>query len=193
MRYVVPQLEAMVRAHSLFAWHLRTEGVILEDLTGQLEAILAAHKGPDPQATLERVRSLASVLDVHEDHLNSAPGLGRVAAYLLRTAIYARSIEAGVCSFDLATASTVVDPSGELERRLVRLRARRVLGADDLKAARGWLASVAGPLRTNPYGSLEGLFVNEEETAPMVASLALTAMSNTTGELDYARWQMPVL
>lgn len=193
VRYTPAQLNAMVRARSLFAWHLRTEGVTLEDPTGQLNAILAAHEGPDPGATLKRVCELASVLDLGEEQLSSAPGLARVASYLLRTAVYARSIQTGVRSFDLATACRAVDPGGKLQRDVERLRASRRLDAADLEVAVQRLESLAGPLAKNLYASLEGLFINEEESAPMVASLALAAMSSTTKELDYAQWQMPVL
>jgi hypothetical protein len=182
--YTIDQLRSMARAGSLFAWHLRTEGIILEDSDRQLEDALAEHPGPATDRVLIRLRELSAILDVSRDDLDRyGARLSRLAKYLLRTAIYARSLETDEASFALDLAVKAAQAES-----ILPLLVRNASGAEPppLIEYRDALVKVLGaPLTPNLFGSLEALVVNRWETDRQLAVMAVHAMSDNSGELDY--------
>jgi predicted nucleotidyltransferase len=190
--YTLGQLRAMTQAGSLFAWHLRTEGVILDDPHGYLATVLEEHPGPATTEALHRVRELAAVLDVARTEFEiHGPRLLRVGRYLLRTAVYARSFAAGENSFSIrrAAAAACAQP-------LLPLLLRGDVSAEwcSLTWYRDALVEmVGGPLAPNQHGSLEALAVNAWEDDRQLAAIAVQALSGEAAELDYTMLPPPVL
>lgn len=183
--YTVDQLRAMSRSGSLFAWHLRTEGIVLNDSNHLLSAVLDEHPGPASDGTLRRVRQLAVVLDVPRREFDlHGPRILRTARYLLRSAIYARSLAAGETSFAIRSAAKAAGAEAYLP-----LVARDGAQVDwsSLESYRHALVHVLGaPLAANRYGSLEALAVNAWDADRQLATTAVQVLSNQSGELDYA-------
>jgi predicted nucleotidyltransferase len=182
--YTVGQLRSMTQAGSLFAWHLHTEGIILDDRNRELENVLSDHPGPATDRVIGRIRELSAILDVsRDDAAHHGPRLARLARYLLRTAMYARSLEAGEPSFALDRAATAAHVEV-----LLPLLARRPLDevVPSLNEYRDGLVELVGaPLAPNVFGTLEALIVNRWETDRQLAVIAVEAMSEDEGELDY--------
>lgn len=193
VRYMPLQISEMVAARSLFAWHLRTEGIYLEDEARALEQLLAAHPGPDPVQSLARVKELTSVLDISQEQFQGAPGITRVAKYLLRTTVYARAIDVGHHSFAIDGASAAVDPSGAVGRLLRRSNETPQTTWAEFIQVRDALRSLVGVLLPNEFGSLEALVVRASLTQPSLSALGLHALTSPTAELAYAASGMPVL
>ena len=190
--YTLDQLRSMTLAGSLFAWHLRTEGVVLEDLDGLLVSVLDEHPGPATDNALHRVRQLAAALDVSRREFDEhGPRILRVARYLLRTAVYARSCAAGETSFSSRRAAKA---AGAEEYLPLIGRTGVEVGWPTLTWYRDALVElVGGPLAANLYGSLEALAVNAWETDRQLAALAIQALSDASGELDYTTMPVPGL
>lgn len=192
--YVPSQLERMAAEASLFAWHLRTEGRTIRDENRVLGTILAAHPGPNIEATLERVRCLTAVLDLGSAEFERhQEGLRRVARFLLRTAVYARALQAGCETFATGIAAATVEPSGELLGLLDRLRSHTPNSWHDFQQGTLQLSKLVGGHEPNPYGSLEALVVRSEMESPAISALGLHILSDAAGELDYSDARMPVL
>jgi hypothetical protein len=60
-------------------------------------------------------------------------------------------------------------------------------------AYRGALAELIGPLKPNPYGSLEALAVRTWDNDRQLASLTIQTMSSRDGEIEYSTLPPPVL
>ncbi len=193
VRYLPTQIEAMVSARGLFAWHLKSEGVYLEDDQNVLRSLLEAHPGPNPQATLARVRELTAVLDISEKQFYVSPGIERVAKYLLRTAIYAQAIASGHHSFAVHAASATVDPTGSVGEMMRRPVAGSSVDWVKFLKMKQLLGDLVGGLRGNEFGSLDALVVRTSELNPPLSALALHALTNPTDEMAYAAIGMPVL
>lgn len=190
--YTLDQLRSLSQAGSLFAWHLRTEGIVLDDPERLLAAVFDEHPGPATDGALRRVRQLAAVLDLHRREFElHGPQVIRVARYLLRTAVYARSIAAGEMSFSIRTAARAA--AAEVFLPLI-VREGSEAGWSALTRYREALVQVAGaPLAVNPYGSLEALAVNAWDSDRQLATTAVQVLSKESGELDYAMIATPVL
>jgi hypothetical protein len=174
----------MAGAGSLFAWHLRTEGIVLDDPDHELQSVLEGHPGPATHRILARVRQLTAILDISRDDLERyGPRVSRLARYLLRTAIYARSLEAGEPSFAIQQAVRAAGVEMMLPL-LVRAPADDCLPT--LAAYTDALVRILGaPLAPNSFGSLEALAVNRWDVDRQLAVMTVQAMSDATGELDY--------
>jgi predicted nucleotidyltransferase len=190
--YTLDQLRSMSLAGSLFAWHLRTEGVVLDDPEQLLSAVLFEHPGPATERTLRRVRQLAAVLEVSRREFEQyGPRILRVARYLLRTAMYAQSLAAGETSFSIERAAKAAN--AEVHLSLV-IRAAVETTWSTLAWYRDALVELLdAPLATNRYGSLEALAINSWDTDRQLAAIAVQALSAEGGELDYGILPTPVL
>lgn len=190
--YTVGQLGEMCLTGSLFAWHLRTEGIVLDDPSGAVSEILRSGAGPNWERTLQRVLVLSQILDVNEEEFERyANRLIRTARYLLRTTVYARAIAAGGKSFSVEIATSEAGVP-----HLYRMFAR------DLALASSWatfneyrvaIRELLGPLMNNPYLSLEALAVNAWDLDRQLASLAIQTMMEKSGEIEYTSLPSPVL
>jgi hypothetical protein len=179
--YSAERLEAMCRTGSLFAWHLRTEGVPLRGRT-ELERILGLHPGPQTERARERIRRLGAILDVRSSE-EQFLGVIHVARFLLRTALYSRSIDVGEGSFSVFQAASAL---GRPEvAQLLALDS--VDDAGYLRQMRYEIESLIGaPLSPNVFGSLEALSVRTWTSDRELSLLAIQALTLEDGsELDY--------
>lgn len=194
VRYTPEQVAAMVAGGSIFAWHLRTEGIYLRDDGQVLEQLLGQHPGVHADQTIRRVQAMSAVLDVGAEEFSVyGRALTRMMRFLLRTAVYARAFDLGQQTFALATAAACVDPSGGLAGELEVLKTGEGVDWQVFRRCLDRLDDLAGPLRTNEFLSLEALVVRTELIEPDIHSLGLHVLSHVAGELDYATIGMPVL
>lgn len=190
--YTPRQLREMTEGGSLFAWHLRTEGIILGDPEGLVAQILSDHPGPATHYVLKRVCELAAVLDVQESEFDDyGTGLLRTGRYLLRSALYGRSLAAGETSFSVAAAAATL---GAQEYLPLLRRGDLQKEWPALASYKDAIARLAdSQLATNSFGSLEALAVNTWECDRALAVIAIQAMSTDGLEIDYATLPAPVL
>lgn len=190
--YTPAQLKQMATEGSLFAWHLRTEGVVLQDPDGLLERSLALHAGPAIGRSLERLADLSAILDLGRSEFELyANRANRTARYLARTAMYARALEAGGKSFNLQAAATSAG-----RPHLAQLLGRPSEGVMDWKtfvAYRSALSELIGPLRRNQFEALEALAVQSWGKDPHLAALAIQTLLPLDGEIAYSSLPPPVL
>ena len=172
---------------TLFGMHIRRDGVVISDTTGELRSLIQELQEPDPFQLLSRVRHFSAILDAGETELDiHLPGLCRLARYLLRTAIYSLALAEGRPCFSVRElAERFADPD------LVTL-----LSSDPGVVAKPSLAEFAklrkrlrtavgrpSPIR---YGSLESLAVAEWDDDRDRSTLAIMAMTCEGDDLDYA-------
>jgi hypothetical protein len=190
--YTADQVTSMAREGGLFAWHLRSEGRVLSDSQGLLREALSEHRGPAIERVLGRLRKLSSILDLdQQEFARYANRAIRSARYLVRTAVYARSLQAGGRSFAVEEA---VRTAGYPE--LLPLMAREIASSDEWStfvAYRHSLAQLVHGLESNPYGSLEALAVRAWEHDEQLASLAVQTILPRDGEIEYSTLPPPVL
>lgn len=190
--YTMDQLAAMAAAGSIFAWHLWTEGVVLKDEQGLFHNCLGLHPGPATTVVLERLRDLAMIIDLEEEEFRRyASRAVRTARYLLRTAVYARALQAGGRSFsiDAATKAAGVDHLLPLFRR----DSQDTDAWDSFLSYRTSLHDILGRWPRNPYGSLEALAVRAWASDRQLAALAIQTLVQNDGEIQYSTLPPPVL
>jgi hypothetical protein len=190
--YTPAQLDEMAAEGSLFAWHLCTEGVVVHDPGGLLRDSLALHRGPACDQALDRVATLSAILDLApaEFALYSNRAV-RTARYLARTAVYARALESGEGSFNLHAAAKAAGRPHFAQ--LLTPRPERVSDWENFVAHRVALSDLIGPLRPNPFNSLEALAVRSWGRDVQLASLAIQTLLPRDGEIAYSCLPPPVL
>lgn len=165
-------------AGTLFAYHLRRDGIALQGsaaLAGALDGAVT----PDAPALLARLRQLGAVLGVSAEHsAQQVSGLVRVAKYLLRSALYATAIVAGQPSFSVA----------ELARRAGEPRLAGLLSShpgvgpapsdEVLRELRERLVALVGSTPDPPGASLEAVAVNAWDDDRDLARLAVLALGD---------------
>ena len=172
---------------TLFGMHIRRDGRVLADATGEIEELVQALQDPDPSQLIARVRHYSSVLEAGESELEfHLPGLCRLARYLLRTAIYALAIAQGRPCFSVRElARRFADP------KLVTLLSSHPNDVGDpsvkeFAELRSRLRTAVGRPAVVRYGSLEALAVAEWDSDRELSTLAILAMTGEGGDLDYA-------
>ena len=177
--YTLDQLRRMFHNGSLFALHLKLEGIVLSDPAGDLSGVMELYRAPESYAPLWReLRAASRVLAAGRNAFDANPeGLVRLALYLLRTAAIARHIErAGSPCFSIPKlAEDLMMPE------LVAVFEHR---EDPAKATRGRyrlaldaLAFVIGMRIVDEDGSLEAAAVNLEPDHPMLARMAIRVLA----------------
>lgn len=173
--------------HTLFGTHLLRDGQIILDTDEVLKKLMAALQPADPVELLSTVRRYSIVLSQPpEDQAEYCSGLVRLARYLLRTAIYAEAMRDGRPCFSVRElAARFDDPS------LATILASdpKVTGPPTpalLRELAARLTNAVGPLPSNPFGSLAAMAVGLWDSDRNTASLAVRAMSEDAGTLDYS-------
>ncbi len=177
--YSVRQLEVLCSGGSLFALHLVTEGLILDDPTGVLSRTLKSYQPPPSYQPLwAELRLAAQVLDVDEAVFSRNPvGFVRFALYVTRTTSILRHLEAsGKACFSIAgLAAALCEP--DLVQVFQGREIATTLGRDRFESAKAVLGRlIAEPIR-NDFGSLEALAVNVEPGHPMVSRIVVRLLS----------------
>lgn len=162
-------------AGSLFAYHLRRDGVALHGANA-VEELLKGAVPPDAHTLLTRIRRLASVLLVRPENVAiHLSGLVRVAKYLLRSAMYAEAIRAGEPSFSVSElAARASDP------RLAQLLSSHSTvapapTAEILTELKERLERIIGPIPGPASGTLEAISVVYWDHERDLARLAILA------------------
>jgi hypothetical protein len=167
-------------------YHLSRDGVILLDPSGRLARVFAEIDPPEPNAVIERIRSLTPALDVScRDRAEYVDGLTQVARYLLRSALYAQALAAGQPCFSVREIAQRSDEP-DLETLLsshegVRPSADKAVLADLIRR----LELAIGTLAPNPYGDIHGLIEGAWESQRELSNFATLALSDGTDELPY--------
>jgi predicted nucleotidyltransferase len=193
--YLLEQVRTFVESQSLFAWHLKSEGIILIDPGDQLKIILESHPGVDPVLTCGRVLRLTAVLDVSPDEYSEFyRGLDRISIYLVRTVTYALAIGSGTSTFSLRGACQSLDGTGSLFQLCLNMRlATSVANWEIFVERRNFLHQLLGSLESNPYQSLEVLAVRSSVTSPDLSAVAVRALDKHERQINYTSRAMPVL
>lgn len=170
---------------TLFGAHLKRDGKVIFDRTGELTEALDRMGSVDTDRVLSRSREMAQLFTTpYKDIPQYLPGLLRQARYLLRSSLYAQSIAEGVPSFSVrALAKKHGDP------RLATLLASRQQAEPNLTDYADCLErleSIVGPFPVSTHGSLESTVVNEWGRPSDVLSMAFMALGTGSNGGDYA-------
>lgn len=93
----------LTASHTLFGAHLARDGILLHDVGGHVQQLLASFGEIDLDRLWGRVRSLARLLTLPpEEQTARLEGFVRHARYVLRTATYARAIQEGTPCFSVS-------------------------------------------------------------------------------------------
>ncbi|MBL6275411.1 nucleotidyltransferase domain-containing protein [Micromonospora fiedleri] len=181
--YTIQQLESGIG--TLFGSHLRRDARIAWDKHGKLSRVVASMGEVDTDRLFSRAREMSTLFtNLDYDLPKYLPGLLRQARYLLRSCLYAQSIDAGRPCFsvrELAIRHNDVN--------LVQLLASRQKGdatVADLTACLSWLRRLIGGFPLSENGSLEATVVNEWGRPSDTLSMAFMALGATGNGSDYA-------
>ena len=173
---------------TLFGMHIQRDGIVLADTDGELHDILQSLEDPNPSTLIRRVRHFSSILGAAKtDKKQHVAGLCRLARFLLRTAIYAQTLDEGSPCFSVRElAERLAEPA------LAILLASNpdVVGEPTLQQLDDLcmrLRVAVGSAPSTPYSSLMTLVVGEWDSDRECASLALLAMTDDHIELDYSQ------
>lgn len=170
--------ELLEAAGSLFAFHLRRDGVAIHGAHA-VEALLAGAHAPDPYSLLNRIRHLSAVVGVRdadvESHLH---GLVRVTKYLLRSAMYAEAIKDGKPSFSVAELAERAAEPGLVALLSSHPSVAPAPSIELLRELTRRLAGLLGPLPEPPRGTLEAIAVTAWSKDRDLARLAILAMGD---------------
>ena len=156
--YRPAHLSEMARRGSLFVLHLRLDGLVLADPAGLLAAALDQYRPPSSyEPLLAELAAAGAALDPVEDSTRYGPALLRLGDYLVRTAAYARLVEAGRPQFD---PDDVGDELGDpAVAAVLATRGDVRPGHGRVALCRTALEGLLGRRLENRYGSVEALAV----------------------------------
>ncbi|GAA1840955.1 hypothetical protein GCM10009836_20360 [Pseudonocardia ailaonensis] len=183
--YTPVQLESASR--TLYGTHIQRDGRVILDPTGRLREIVESLNPADPDTLIETVHAYSVVLNQPiEERQAHLPGLTRLARYLLRTAVYARSMKAGKPCFSVRElASRFRDPA------LATILASNpeITGPPSMELLEELvlrLTKEAGALPRNQHSSLQHLAVAMWDSDRLISALALRAEDENTDGFDYS-------
>lgn len=170
---------------TLFGAHLKRDGHILADPSGQLSVAIQRMGDVDTDRLFARSLHLTQLFTCPQMDLPKyLTGLVREARYLLRSCLYARAIAQGSPCFSVRElAIRHSDP--ELTRLLASRHTDEPTLAE-LNACLIRLQEILGSFPTNDHGSLEATIVNEWNNPGDLLSMAFLALGITGQETDYA-------
>jgi hypothetical protein len=103
--YTPAHLQLLAQNGSLFVRHLRDEGLVLQDLAGLLDGILAAYRQPKGYGRLKAELAVVFAATRVSGAETFSTGLLRLTSYATRSALYIRAAESGRLTFDTERAS----------------------------------------------------------------------------------------
>lgn len=168
---------------TLFGAHLKRDGRVLFDKSGELGAALDRMGAVNTGLVVKRSRNMSQLFTTPElDLPRYLPGLLREARYLLRSCLYASAISEGRPCFSVRElALRHGDPD------LSRLLASRYVeepSEQDYSQCVSRLERLIGPLPSSQHGSLEATIVNEWGTSGDLLSMAFMALGASSAEFD---------
>jgi predicted nucleotidyltransferase len=106
--YTVQHLTELAERGSLFARHLRKEGIVLLDKQLALTDALGAYREPNSYEPLRR-NLQAITIALERCGGKYGPSAHKVAVYVLRTALYVECIEKGMETFDVVAGAVAIN------------------------------------------------------------------------------------
>jgi hypothetical protein len=173
--YPSDQLLRLARRGSLFARHLITEGIALDDRVNLLPALESAYVAPTSYDVLRRkVAGCAPLLDTDESgFVENAEGLSSLASYLVRTFLYALAFDRGATSFSMTHVLNLLGRQN-IARVLYDNRKQTL---SSFIATRKVLESLTGSICKRKEGSLEAFIVNEQVDNDLAMILGLRLLA----------------
>ena len=184
-RYTSAQIRSA--SGTLFGMHIRRDGVVVADATGDLRGLVHALEDPSPSHLFSRVRHFAAILEASKTDLHlHLPGLCRLGRYLLRTAVYSVALAEGRPCFSVR----------ELAERFGEPELVEILSSDpdvvaepsprEFMELRRRLREAVGAPGPTSHRSLGSLAVAEWDHDRERATLAIMAMTGEHSDLDYS-------
>lgn len=183
--YTRPQMISASR--TLFGMHIRRDGVIILDPTGELLNLIRDLERPDASLLLSRVRHFSAILDCEETELGlHLPGLCRLGRYLLRTAIYSLALAEGRPCFSVRELADRFNEPGLVTLLSSDPRIVSQPSLDELEKLQRRLVEAVGEPPPTIYESLESLAVAEWDDDRERATLAIMAMTSEDQKVGYS-------
>lgn len=171
---------------TLFGYHLARDGIVLFDPTHSLRQALGEISPPRKGHVIDRIRSLTPTLDVDADDTERyLASLTKVARYLLRSTLYAQSLDRGEPCFsvkEIAAAMNDPELAFQLSSHPEVHPAPSHAVLEELKEK---LAELIGPLEHNPHGTLHGLIEGAWDEDQELSNFATLALSEKRDDLPY--------
>jgi hypothetical protein len=175
---------------TMFGFHLAQDAVIAHDAGRWTEGTLEMLRVPDPSRVMHRIGHLGVILDVAAYEGSDAYLVGRIrlARYLLRSALYARSIESGSPCFSVRQ---LADAAGEPGLIALLAADEPPTGEDGRVMLHQLESSLLGmvnrPPGEPPYRSLAELVLTEWDHDRDRAALAALVLGADADAFDYAQ------
>lgn len=168
---------------TLFGAHLKRDGRVLLDKSGELRSALERMGSVDTGLVLSRSRYMSQLFTTPEIDLPTyLPGLLREARYLLRSCLYADAIAEGRPCFSVRELALRHDDPDLA--RLLASRHQEEPSVSDYSKCRSRLELLLGPLPSSQHGSLEATIVNEWGRTGDLLSMAFMALGASSAEFD---------
>jgi Nucleotidyltransferase domain len=182
--YTPAHLMLLAQSGSLFVRHLRDEGIVLQDVDGLLDGVLAAYQQPNGYERLKSELAVALAAACVSDADSFAAGLLRLASYAARSALYVQAAESGRLTFDTEQASSDCGvPELPNLLRSGRKEDTRLLAAIGLQLIRM-------PVPPDMPTDLPSLAVWSRDSFPLAAGL-LEAVVAGAAHVDYTALTLP--
>jgi predicted nucleotidyltransferase len=171
---------------TLFGEHLRRDGRILFDLTGELAGALDRMDSVDTRRVLDRSQAMSTLFTTPERDLPKYLfGLSREARYLLRSCLYADAIGDGSPCFSVRELS--IRHKDPALTELLASRPATPTTDSQYRECLVRLNAIVGDFPPNLHGSLESTVINEWDSSGDVLSMAFMALGTAgDGTSDYA-------
>ncbi|MEU4595418.1 nucleotidyltransferase domain-containing protein [Micromonospora aurantiaca (nom. illeg.)] len=181
--YTLQQLESGIG--TLFGSHLKRDAKIAWDKHGKLSKVVSSMGEVDAGRLFLRVREMSTLFtNLDYDLPKYLPGLLRQARYLLRSCLYAQSIDVGEPCFSVRELAYRHNDMNLVQ--LLASRQKADAAAADLTACLSWLHRLIGEFPLSENGSLEATVVNEWGRPSDTLSMAFMALGATGNGSDYA-------
>ena len=172
---------------TLFGMHIRRDGIVTIDSDNELYRLLQELEDPDSVSLRKRIRHFSSILEpTMTDRQEHLAGLCRLARFLLRTAIYTKTLDEGPPCFSVRElAERFADPALAtiLSSNPAITGEATLEQLDDLRAR---LRLTVGTPPSVFYSSLMTLVIGEWNSDREYATLALHTMIDENLQLHYS-------
>ena len=183
--YTAAHLGELASQGSLFVRHLRHEGIILADDHGALRRVLHTYKDPDSYEPLKDALR-AAVIALRSASEATECSARKVAAYVLRTALYIECAERGVSTFDVVRAASAID-QGDVGRALRSPSAK----VDELVKLAGRMLQVTDKTLPDMPRALEPAALWCTAELPMAGRL-LEVVIGSKSDIGYTSLTLPI-
>ena len=167
-QYPSPFLSYLAESGSLFALHLKRDGIVMADPGNLFQDTIAKFNSPSSyDHLLNELKVLANALDVDSEQYSQAHAwLNRVALYLMRTAVFAELAIAGQPCFSVPQISR---RSGDKDlAQNFQIKYHSNVGFDEFSRLRRYVETKLGITAKNDFGSLVRFVLNVSPNSDLV-------------------------